>query len=195
MTNIINNIPAGIVTRFLTETESADLPAIWREGTTLFIPTLVRQTENGYRCFIVPVPYTGQDYTDYDKCVMQSYAPIRKFFYGDAAAQSEMRDDHLWEGHRQAVRTAFPKYEGEPNLAAARFQAVYDAFWDEVDAALREINKTRADLPAYFTAETMLEFATENGMSDESLAHYVQVFSTISLDLLHNDRNWSELFA
>lgn len=195
MTNIINNIPAGIVTRFLTETETADLPGIWREGTTLFIPTLVRQTENGYRCFIVPVPYTGQDYSDYDKCVMQSYAAIRKFFYGDAAAQSEMRDDHLWEGHRQAVRTAFPKYEGEPNLAAARFAAIKSAFWGYIDEALAEIEKTRSDLPSYFDAETMLAFAAENGMSAAGIADYTQKFATLSLDLLHNDRNWSELFV
>lgn len=194
MTTIINNIPAGIVTRFLTETESADVPAIWREGTTLFIPVLVRQTENGYRCFIVPVQYVGQDYFNYAKCVQQSYAPIRKFFYGTAEAQNEMKDDHIWEQHRQAVRSAFPKYEGEQNTAQARFEEIKDTFWETVDMVLESVEKTRADLPAYFNDTAMIEWAEQNEVPADVIKSAEEVFMRVSSNLLMNDRNWIELF-
>ena len=52
----------------------------------------------------------------------------------------------------------------------------------------------RSELPAYFTAETMLALAVSKGMADDRLAVYSQKFATLSLDLLHNDRNWIELF-
>jgi len=192
-------IPAGMQSKFFCEWQSDTAPAIWRESTMIFIPVFVRQEtveeKTTYRFFVVPVAYTGQDLEDYEKCVMQSYASIRKYFYGDAAAQGEMRDDHTWEAHRQAIRTAFPKYEGEQNTAQARFDAIKTAFWGYINEALAEIEKTRADLPAYFDAETMLEFAAANGMSAEGIADYTNKFATVSLDLLHNDRNWKELFA
>lgn len=195
---MITSLPAGMQTRFFPESESNSYPAIVREGTTLLVPVFIRaeqrEGETIYRYFNVPVRYVGQDYADYDACLLRSYADIRKYFYGDAAVQGEMRDDHTWEAHRQAIRTAFPKHDGDTNPAEARYIAIKEAFWDAIGEALEELGKTRKDLPDFFTAEVMLKFATDNGMTPASIAKYAQTFSTLSLDLLHNDRNWAELF-
>jgi len=192
-------VPVGFQTRYFDTTSSSDYPVIVREGNLLTIPVFIEeeQREDGgsnYTFYAVPVPFRGQDYSDYDKCVLQSWSDIRAFFYGPVAAQNEMRDDHVWEAHRQAVRSAFPKFDGEVNLAAARFKAIYDTFWDTIDAALDEFGEDRSVLPAFFTAEYMLEYAKGKGMTQTKITKYTQAFSTISLDLLHNDRNWAELF-
>lgn len=196
---MLTNIPPGFQIRYFQETEGDTYPQISVNGASVEYPAFIREItrEDGtpvYKWIPAILPNNGHDTSDPDRFALLAWSDLRRFFYGPQAAQSEMRDDHAWESHRQAVRSAFPKYAGEENPAAARFQAVYDAFWDEIDAALDEIHKKRSDLPDYFTAETMLAFALENGMSSDRLAYYVQTFSTISLDLLHNDRNWSELF-
>ena len=199
MTTIINSIPAGIVTRFLREMETADVPVIWRESTMIFIPVFVRkETTDGvdkYRFFNVPVAYTGQDIDDYEKCVRQSWASIRKFFYGAADIQNEMRDDSTWEAHRQAVRSAFPKYSGEVNTAKVRFLTIKIAFWEIIDDVLASVEKTRADLPAApFNAEQMAAWASENNVPAAVIQEATDKIAVISLDLLHNGRNWKELF-
>ena len=193
------NIPVGFQTRYFRELEGDVPPAIEKRGTTLFIPCFIRQEEREgvplYKWFTAEVPFRGQDVSDYDRCILQAAREIRAFFYATPAAQGEMRDDSTWEAHRQAVRSSFPKYDGEVNEQQARFEAIKESFWETVEAALAEIHKTRSDLPDFFTAETMLQFAVENEMPSESIARYAQAFSTLSLDLLHNDRNWKELFV
>lgn len=195
----MSNIPAGFQTRYFVETESDAEPVIERDGSNLIVPVFIRQEQrdegNVFRFFRVPVKYTGQDITDYAGTVLKSWSDIRRFFYGDAAAQSEMRDDHTWESHRQAVRSAFPKHEGDTNPAELRWEEIKADFWATIDAACEDVGKTRSYLPAYFDAETMLEFAAANGMSAAKIATYSQKFITLSLDLCHNDRNWSELFG
>lgn len=192
-------VPVGFQTRYFHTTSASDYPQIVREGNLLTIPCFIteetREDESvNYTFYAATIPYRGQDYSDYDKCVLKSWSDLRAFFYGPVEAQNEMRDDHKWEAHRQAVRTWFPKYEGEVNLAAARFKAIYDAFWDAIDAALDEFGEDRSVLPDFFTAEYMLEYAKSKGMTQTKITKYTQTFSTISLDLLHNDRNWAELF-
>ena len=192
-------VPVGFQTRYFHTTSASDYPVIVREGNMLIIPCFieVEAREDGgsnYTFYAVPVPFRGQDYSDYDKCVLKSWSDLRAFFYGSTAAQNEMRDDHVWEAHRQAVRSAFPKHTGDGNPAQDRFEDIRQRFWDTIDAALKDLSKTRADLPAFFTAEYMLAFATENGMTQTKISKYAQSFSTLSLDLLHNDRNWAELF-
>lgn len=192
-------VPVGFQTRYFHTTSASDYPVIVREGNMLIIPCFIEAEarEDGgenYTFYAVPVPFRGQDYSDYDKCVLKSWSDLRAFFYGSTAAQNEMKDDHVWEAHRQAVRSAFPKYAGEINTAEARFKSIKDDFWTTVKAALAEMSKTIADLPEFFTAEYMLEFAKENGMTATKISKYAQTFSTLSLDLLHNDRNWAELF-
>jgi len=194
MTTIIDKIPEGLQTNFLRETESGELPAIRREGGVLRIPALVRRTEDGYVYFDVPVPFTGQDISDYAKCLRQSYAALRRFFYGDWAKQLEQQLHGTFARHQYAVKTAFPKVEGEVIPEVERFAAIKDEFWTAVDAACAEVGKTRADLPAKFNSEDMARFAVENGMAAAKIAEYAQVFSTISLNLLQNGRNWDELF-
>ena len=193
------NLPAAFQARYFTESQSAEQPTIVRdENNVLQIPVFVRAEEidgeTVYKFYNVPVRFTGQDYSNYEKCVLQSYGEIRKFFYGTPDQQSEMRDDATWEGHRQAIRSAFPKHSDDVNPSQQRFDGIKIAFWDAIDEACALINLTRADLPSYFDAETMLEIAVAHGMSAADVAKYTQTFATVSLDLLHNSRNWKELF-
>ena len=193
------NLPAAFQARYFKESQSAEQPTIVRdENNVLQIPVFVRAEEidgeTVYKFYNVPVRFTGQDYSNYEKCVLQSYGEIRKFFYGTPDQQSEMRDDATWEGHRQAIRSSFPKHSGDVNPSQQRFDGIKTAFWDTIDEACALINLTRADLPSYFDAETMLEIAVAHGMSAADVAKYTQTFATVSLDLLHNSRNWKELF-
>lgn len=203
MTNIITNLPASFRSKYFRETESANIPEIRREGNITIFPAFVRQEtrqgEDGesytaYRYFEVPVPFTGQDTTDYESFALSSYAAIRKFFYGTQEQQSEMRDDCEWEAHRQSVRTAFPKTPDAVNEAEVRFQTIKAEFWETVDAAAAAVGKRRTDLPEKFNAEEMLAWAAENGMAAEDIAKYTSAFAIISLNLLQNSRNWDELF-
>ncbi|MBQ9501779.1 MAG: hypothetical protein IJU70_06460 [Lentisphaeria bacterium] len=192
-------IPAGLDTSFLRETRSMTEPAIRREGNLIVIPVFVRATTAGdateYRYFEVPAKYTGQDLTDYGKCLLQSYAAIRHFFYGDWAVQNEMILKGTFARHQFAVKAAFPKAPGEVIPAAERFTAIRTRFWALIDEACAAVGKTRADLPESFNAEEMLAFAVENGMAADAVADYTAKFSIISLNLLQNGRNWDELFA
>ena len=199
----IQSIPSGIVTRYLKEEITSSAPVLYRSSMVIHIPIFVREetSEGGeklYRFFNVPVAYKGQDISDYETCVLQSSGEIRRYLYGTPEAQNEMKDDHVWESHRQAVRSAFPKYAGETNPSQDRFIAIKKAFWDTIDAVLRSIGKTKEDLPAQpFNAEQMLAWASdpENNVPAEVIESASKQISTISLDLLHNDRNWSELFT
>ena len=191
-------VPVGFQTRYFHTTSASDYPVIVREGNMLIIPCFIEAEarEDGgenYTFYAVPVPFRGQDYSDYDKCVLKSWSDLRKFFYGSTAAQNEMRDDHVWEAHRQAVRSYFPKYAGEVNLAVARFNAIKKNFWDIVDAALAEMGESRSALPAYFTAEYMIEFATGK-LTATKITKYEMQFMIVSHNLEMNDRNWLELF-
>lgn len=111
--------------------------------------------------------------------------------------QSELRDDFVWEAHRQAVRSAFPKAAGAVNELAQRFKVIKATFWAAVDEVCSKVGKTRVDLPVSggFNAEQMVAFAIENGMSAADIASYTSKFAIISLNLLQNNRNWDELFV
>jgi len=191
-------VPVGFQTRYFHTTSASDYPQIVREGNLLTIPCFIteetREDESvNYTFYAATIPYRGQDYSDYDKCVLKSWSDLRAFFYGPVEAQNEMRDDHKWEAHRQAVRTWFPKYEGEVNLAVARFNQIKASFWAIVDDALAEMGETRESLPAYFTAEDMIEFATGK-MTATKITKYEMQFMVVSHNLSANDRNWAELF-
>jgi hypothetical protein len=198
----MGDIPKGLQTYFLKETESEDYPVIRKEGNTITIPIFIRETtktdESGektiFRFFEVETEHKGQSLTDYNKCCLQSYAAIRKHLYGDAAVQGEMRDDKIWEAHRLAVRAAFPKYLGETVPQIARFEEIKTKFWNLVDATLAAIGETRSVLPPYFNSTTMLEFAEGKHMSADTIRDLAVQFQGINSDLTSNNRNWSELF-
>lgn len=195
-----NQILSKQLHRYFKFDDAADAPAISREGNVLTIPVFIEeeQREDGGTSFsFVPakVPFRGQDISDYEKCVLQSWSDLRRFFYGSTEMQNEMKDDHAWEEYRQEIRSEFPKYAGEINIAEARFNAIKQQFKDAVAAALAEIHVDPSTLPATFSAEYMLELATASGMEKDSIDNYTKIFSTISLNLLHNDRNWTELFS
>lgn len=198
---IITELPAGFHPEFFRESESDTAPVLRREGMTVYYPAFVRQEEREdrtvYRYFEVPVPFTGQNLADAEAFALASYAAIRKFFYGTQEMQAELRDDFVWEAHRQAVRSAFPKAAGAVNELAQRFKAIKAIFWATVDEVCSKVGKTRADLPVSggFNAEQMVAFAIENGMSAADIASYTSEFTIISLNLLQNNRNWDELFV
>jgi len=189
----LTSIPASLQTDFLVESFSNVQPEIRREGNNIVYPAFIR-AENEYRYFDVTIPYTGQTLSDYDACALQSYAALRKHFYGDFAVQNEQILKGTFAAHQYAVRVAFPKASGEVIAAVERFTAIKAAFWSQADATCAAVGKTRADLPATFTAETMLSFAKTNGMTDAQISEYAAAFSVVSLNLLHNGRNWDELF-
>ena len=198
---IITELPAGFHPEFFRESESDAMPVLRREGMTVYYPAFVRREERWggtiYRYFEVPVPFSGQNLADAEAFALASYAAIRKFFYGTQEMQAELRDDFVWEAHRQAVRSAFPKAAGAVNELAQRFKAIKATFWAAVDEVCSKVGKTRADLPVSggFNAEQMVAFAIENGMSAADIASYTSKFAIISLNLLQNNRNWDELFV
>ena len=202
MTTTISFLPAGLDVSGLVESESIELPAIRRAGGILYFPALVREATRQvagdvltvYRYFDVPVAFTGQDTSDYERCKLQSYAAIRKFFYGDFAKQNEQILKGTFARHQYAVKTAFPKAAGEVLHEVERFNAVKTEFWAAVDAACAAVGVSRASLPAKFNSDTMIQFAVANGMSAAQVAEFSQTFFRISLDLLQNGRNWDELF-
>ncbi len=189
-------------TDFLVETQSDALPSLRRDGMNVIYPAFIREEtiidENGerknYRYFIVVIPFTGQPLDDDAAFEIAAYAELRKHFYGPQEAQAEMRDDHTWEAHRQAVRSAFPKYEGEPNPAVDRFNAIKKMFWDTVDDVLESVHKTRADLPPYFNDDAMIEWAAANNVPADVIEIATKNFNRVSQNLSMNDRNWIELF-
>lgn len=200
---LIDHIPANLETSFLKETQSTVEPVIRREGNALIFPALVRREtrtvdgleETIYRYFDIPCSYTGQDLTDYGKCKMQSYADLRKAFYGPVTVQLEQQLKGTFTKHQYAVRQAFPKHADEVIEAVARFEAIKGEFWGLIDEVLASLGKTREDLPAQpFNAETMLAWATQQGMSAADQANYATKFIAVSVNLLHNGRNWDELF-
>ena len=200
----MNEIPKGLQTYFLNETESEEHPVIRREGNNIIIPILIREEtktdESGaekmiFKFFEVETAYTGQNINDYDKCLIQSYAAIRKYLYGEPAVQSEMRDDDLWEAHRLAVRAAFPKYRGEAQPKQDRFKQIVREFWAAVRTAAASVGKTRADLPAYFNDTDMLEWAAANNVPADVIANTEETMIRVSCNLGANHRNWTELFV
>lgn len=195
-----NPIPAGFQTRYFKLDTAAEQPTITREGNLLYIPCFINEEQNAdggaaFSYYRVPVPFRGQDYTNYDKCVLQSWSDLRHFFYGPTEAQNEMRDDHKWEAHRQCIRSAFPKYTGEVNLAVARFNAIKDEFWAIIDTVLASKGKTRDVLPSYFNDAYMLEWAAQNEVPADVIATAKDNLFRVSCNLQANDRNWEELFS
>lgn len=198
-------IPAHLQTSFLKETEADIFPVIVRENQTVYFPAFIRQetktdeqtgtTRTVYRYFSVPVPYNGQQITDYETFSYENYAALRSYFYGTAEQQSDLGYHYQLQAHILAVKQAFPKAAGEIPEGVTRFNTVKAEFWATIDEAVAKVGKTREDLPEQpFNAEAMLVWAKTNGMTDEDIATYAQTFSAISLNLLHNNRNWDELF-
>lgn len=198
----MSNIPKGLQTYFLNETESEERPIIRREGANIIIPILIREEtktdESGdrtiFKFFNVETAYTGQDIENYEKCCIQSYAAIRSFLYGSPAVQSEMRDDDIWEAHRLAVRAAFPKYRGEVQPRQDRFMQIVREFWAAVRVAAASVGKTRADLPDYFNDSDMLTWAAANNVPADVIATTEEIMFRVASNLNANHRNWSELF-
>ena len=199
----MSEIPHGIQTGHLREVQSNVEPVIRREGDVVVIPIFVREVEIvededirvGYVYFEAPVAYNGQNLEDYDTCCRQSYAGIREYLYGDWKVQNEQILKSTFTAHQYAVREAFPKYDGDVPKNVVRFEEIRQEFWAAVMEILTILEKTPEDLPeGPISSEQMIAWALENGMTSKQMQSYIPTFQNISLNLLHNGRNWDELF-
>jgi len=210
MVELITTIPGGLVPPF-SEDEATELPVVRVEGREIVIPVLCRKetryeyTEDEeesarevdvFRFFEVRTKYLGGDVNDYDAICRTHYAGIREAFYGSPEFQADIDFDHKLTGHILAVKDVFRKPgQTEPPEGIARWEQVKASFWAIIDAVLESVQKTRADLPAYFNAEEMNAWASENSVPESVRKTAAEAISVVSLDMLHNGRNWSELFA
>ena len=116
--------------------------------------------------------------------------------YGDWTVQNEMMLKSQFTAHQWAVRETFPKATGEVVENINRFDMIVKEFWGTIDQILEQLGKTREDLPSVpVTSEQMIVWALENGMTAEQVQTVIPIFQNISLNLLHNGRNWDELFT
>ena len=197
-----NTIPANMQTDFLRETEADDMPEIRREGDTVIFPAFIREysrqiedgtTATGYRYFEVPVPFSGQNLTDYAAFALQSYAAIRKFFFGPPEIQNEQILKGTFTAHQYAVKQAFPKRDGETFENITEYEKIKDDFWTIIDAVAEIIGKTREDFPTGTSAD-LLRFCAENGLTPAQIADFAIKILGITADLTRFGRNWNELF-
>ena len=197
---MLKQIPNGFQARFFRETEGDELPKIETNSKMLIVPCFIRQFTRddgttGYKWFAAVIVPTGADTSDYDAFVQKSWSFLRKYFYGTPEAQNEMRDDNLWEAHRQAVRSAFPKFEGETNAAVLRYEDIKYEFWRKIDAVLASVQKTRDKLPAMpFDDRAMFAWAEQNNVPDALVKSAEEVFVRVAINLGVIKRNWNELF-
>ena len=197
------DIPANLQTDFLIETESDVLPAIRREGDKVIYPAFVRsftreieegKTITGYRYFEVPVPYTGQNLADEATFLRQSYAALRKFFYGSPEVQAEQILKGTHTAHQYAVRAAFPKRDGEVPANVVEFEKIKAEFWGIIDAVAELLGLTRDDFPKGGTSADIVAFCLEHGMTQEQIGPYAIQILGLTADLTRFGRNWNELF-
>ena len=197
---MLTNIPNGFQTRYFRETEGDTLPTITTENGMLLVPCFIRQFTRddgttGYKWFYAIIPPTGADTSDYDNFIAKSWSFLRKYFYSTNDAQSEMRDDSTWEAHRQAVRTAFPKYAGEINTALVRYDDIKGEFWAKINEVLESVGKTRDKLPAMpFNDSAMFTWAEQNNVPENLMKSAEEVFVRVAINLGVIKRNWNELF-
>ena len=135
---------------------SAEYPTIEREvlrggDLVLKIPVFITSVDGGY-CYIpVPINYVGQDVDHYDKCVLQSYKSLRKYFYGTDAFQRDLEYDDLLNQHITAVKTAFPKPNGVVVKKYSKYKiqracealeiAGHGNIWEELEEAIKAAGK------------------------------------------------------
>lgn len=197
---MLTNIPNGFQTRYFRETEGNSLPTITTNCAMLLVPCFIRQFTRddgttGYKWIYAIIVPTGVDTSDYDTFIEKSWSFLRKYFYSTPEAQSEMRDDDVWEAHRQAVRSAFPKYSGEVNTAVIRYGDIKDEFWQKIDEILASVEKTRDKLPAMpFDDRAMFAWAEQNSVPEDLVKSAEEVFVRVAINLGVIKRNWNELF-
>lgn len=209
MVELIEKLPDGLRPP-LPESESGTFPVVRIEGRDIVIPVLVRK-ETRYEYtpdeeesarevevflyFDIRTKYLGGDPEDYAAICRTHYAGLREALYGSAEYQDALDYDHDLTAHVLAVKDAIRKPgQTDPPDGIARWESVKADFWRLIDAALYCIGKTRDDLPAYFNAEELLTLARENGMTEAQISSFAGQMQVVSLDMLHNGRNWSELF-
>ena len=148
-----------------------------------------------YRYFEVRTAFDGGDITDYAGICSKYWKQLREAFYGSPEFQADLDYDHRLTGHVLAVKDTFRKPgQVAPPDGIARWTAVKESFWTIVRAALVLMDMDESELPAYFNAEYMLELAQDKGLTQAQITSFAAQLQVISLDMLHNGRNWSELF-
>lgn len=199
----LTNIPVGLQTDFLQESQSDSIPVITRDGATVFFPAFIRlttveqddTTKQVFKYFQVELPFTGQDLKDYDKCMYQSYSDLRRYFYGPVTVQMEQQLKGTFGAHQYAVRQAFPKAKDEVIPGIERLKDIRIQFWALINEATALAGKTRADLPEVFSSDELKYYAAQWELPTEAIINYTIQFTLISTNLLQNCFNWSDLFV
>jgi len=199
----LTNIPVGLQTDFLQESQSDAIPVITRDGATVFFPAFIRlatveqddTTKQVFKYFQVELPFTGQDLKDYDKCMYQSYSDLRRYFYGPVTVQMEQQLKGTFGAHQYAVRQAFPKAKDEVIPGIERLRDIRTQFWALINEATALAGKTRADLPEVFSSDELKYYAAQWELPTEAIINYTIQFTLISTNLLQNCFNWSDLFV
>lgn len=199
----LTNIPVGLQTDFLQESQSDSIPVITRDGATVFFPAFIRlatveqddTTKQVFKYFQVEIPFTGQDLKDYDKCMYQSYSDLRRYFYGPVTVQMEQQLKGTFGAHQYAVRQAFPKAKDEVIPGIERLKDIRIQFWALINEATALAGKTRADLPEVFSSDELKYYAAQWELPTEAIINYTIQFTLISTNLLQNCFNWSDLFV
>lgn len=209
MVELIEKLPDGLRPP-LPESESGTLPVVRIEGRDIVIPVLVRK-ETRYEYtpdeeesarevevflyFDIRTKYLGGDPEDYAAICRTHYAGLREALYGSAEYQDALDYDHEKTAHILAVKDAIRKPgQTDPPDGIARWNQVKASFWALVDAACAEVGKTRDDLPGYFNDVQMLQFASENGMTEARISYYTLMFGIANNNAGSNGRNWCEFF-
>lgn len=211
MVEIIEAMPSGLVPP-MPELSCNIRPEVRIEGREIVIPVLCRVStefiavpadeENEeyvgeigvFHYYEVRTAFEGGDISNYTEILSLYWKPLREAFYGSPEFQADLEYDHRKTAHILAVKDTFrkPGQTSAPD-GIARWTAVKQAFWTVVDAALEEMKMTRDQLPAYFNAEYMLELA-KTKLTAEKIETLTTMLEMVSFDMLHNGRNWSELF-
>ena len=174
---------------------SADYPVIEREiirggDLILLIPTFITSVDGGY-CFIpVPIKYVGQDVDNYEKCVLQSYAALRKYFYGSDAFQRDLEYDDLLNQHITVVKTAFPKPNGVVVKKYSKYKIQracealeipdHENIWAELEEAIKAAGK-------WSSWQNIQDIRSDNAELLEVLPVIKQMFPMVDVDKVLDD--------
>lgn len=179
--------PTGFSAKFSNEIRySAESPDIERDGGKIIIPVFIQDCgEDGYGYIPVAVDYVGQDINDYLKCVSQSYAAIRKHFYGDALFQRELEDDDLLNLHITAVKCAFPKPNAEVVKKYSKYkiqrecEKLHVEGHENIYAELEEAIKAAGKWSSW---QNIIDVRSDNEELIAVLPMIRQIFPTVDVD-------------
>ena len=165
---------------------SENQPAIVRENNTLIIPTFIWHDEENALWYFIPVtiPYKGQSLV-YEKCVAQSYAELRRHFYGDALFQRELEDDDLLNSHITAVKLAFPKPNSEVVRKYSKYKiqrACEEIHIEGIENTWLAVEQAIKDSGKWSSWQNIKDIRSDNSELVAVLPLIKQAFPTVDVD-------------